>query len=385
MTMVVRNWRIDGSDTKRVSADIDGMNVWITLPPGLHPAETGDAFLAIALLPAMAAGEDLDLTAIPPVSPGVMERLEVTQDVWTCWNSFLHRVDVRTGTAAPAPASMRGTAAFFSGGVDALYTAMQRRPVLDSLVLINGFDFSVGPDVFARARARTERQADRLGLPLLTVETNWIDFTRHHLIARNTSFGCALAAIALALAPERMIIASSNSYARLVPSGSHPVLDPLWSSDATTIEHHGCHARRDEKLQAVLERPELVPDIWVCHADPVINCGRCAKCRRLRLSLWLLGQDQLVFPGLPGDPVDEWCKSARYRSERLFFQDMIAMATQRGHAAAARRLARVDRSVRLRKFLFTADQHFLGGAIARRRRGDEAVDLMPWGAGPYPE
>jgi hypothetical protein len=281
---------------------------------------------------------------------------------------------------------MRGTAAFFSGGVDALYTAMQRQPVLDALVLINGFDFKVESDVFARARARTARQAERFGLPLLAVETNWIDFTRHHRIARNTSFGCALAAIALALAPERMIIASSNSYARLVPSGSHPILDPLWSSDATQIEHHGCHARRDEKLLAVLERPELVPDIWVCHADPVINCGQCAKCRRLRLSLWLLGQDQLVFPGAAGDPVEEWCKSARYRSERLFFQDMIAMANQRGHAAAARRLSHVDRSVRLRKLLFTVDELFLGGAIARhRQRGDEPVDLMPWGAGPYPE
>ena len=387
MTLVVRNWRMDHeSNGTRISADVGDMNVWFRIPPGVAAAETGDAFLAVALIPAMALGADLDLTALPPVSSELLGRLGDIQDIWTSWNPLMHRIAVRANQRASSAATMAGSAAFFSGGVDALFTALERRADLDQLVFINGFDFNMSADVFAAARARVARQTALLGMPLVAVETNWIEFTRRHRIARATSFGSALAGVALLLAPERMVIASSNTYARLAPAGSHPLLDPLWSTGATQVEHHGCHARRDEKLMAIAQHPEFLPELWVCHRDPVKNCGTCPKCLRLRLSLWLIGKDQLAFSGASGDPVGAWCRVADYRSERTFLADLIWMAQDCGRDDVVRRLNATAQRLRRRGLMHLADAAFLGGAISRlRSRAGETPDLSPRGIGPYQE
>jgi hypothetical protein len=387
MALVVRDWRMDHeSNGTRISADVGDMNVWFRIPPGVRAAETGDSFLAVALIPAMAVGADLDLTALPPVSSELLARLGDMQDIWTSWNPLMQRIKVRANEGTSNAPAMHGGAAFFSGGVDALFTALERRADLDQLVFINGFDFNMSADVFADARARVARQAGRLGLPLVAVETNWIDFTRRHRIARSTSCGGALAGVALLLAPERMVIASSYTYARLTPYGSHPLLDPLWSTGATQIEHYGCHARRDEKMMAIAQRPEFLPDLWVCHRDPVKNCGACPKCLRLRVSLWLFGKDQIAFPAASGDPVAAWCRVAHYSSEWSFLADLIWMAHECGRDDVVRRLKATAQRLRLRELVYMADASFLGGAISRLRRRDaETPDLLPWGVGPHPE
>ena len=387
LPLVVRNWRIDHeSNGTRVSADVGDMNVWFRIPPGVAAAETGDAFLAVALIPAMALGAGLDLTALPPISSELLGRLGDIQDIWTSWNPLMHRIDVRANQRPSSAVTMSGGAAFFSGGVDALFTALERRADLDQLVFINGFDFNMTADVFAVARARVARQAALLGMPLVAIETNWIDFTRRHRIARTTSYGGALAGVALLLAPERMVIASSYTYARLVPNGSHPLLDPLWSTGTTQIEHYGCQARRNEKLMAIVKHPEFLQELWVCHRDPVKNCGTCPKCLRLRLSLWLVGKDQLAFPAASGDPVAAWCRVAHHHSERSYLADFTLMAHECGRDDAVRRLNATAQRLRLRGLGHLADAALFGGAISRiRRRGSETPDLLPSGIGREPE
>jgi CubicO group peptidase (beta-lactamase class C family) len=62
-----------------------------------------------------------------------------------------------------------------------------------------------------------------------------------------------LAAIGHLLAPafERIYIAASVNYRDLFPWGTHPLLDPLWSSELLEFVHHGCAARRIEKLRFI--------------------------------------------------------------------------------------------------------------------------------------
>jgi hypothetical protein len=61
--------------------------------------------------------------------------------------------------------------------------------------------------------------------------------------------GAALAAVALLFQDRlgKILIPPTYSYADLLPWGSHPLLDPLWSTEQTTIEHEGCEATRVEK------------------------------------------------------------------------------------------------------------------------------------------
>ena len=66
----------------------------------------------------------------------------------------------------------------------------------------------------------------------------------------------------------------------LGPGGSHPILDPLFSSESLTIEHDSPAEGRLGKVRfLVAERPELLPYLKVCQTENTSgNCGRCRKC-----------------------------------------------------------------------------------------------------------
>lgn len=69
------------------------------------------------------------------------------------------------------------------------------------------------------------------------------------------------------------------------------MLDPLWSSELTEIEHDGCEATRVDKA-AYVSGYELPMDwLRVCHKNPdsVYNCGRCEKCLRTMITLRIVG------------------------------------------------------------------------------------------------
>jgi hypothetical protein len=112
-------------------------------------------------------------------------------------------------------------------------------------------------------------------------------------------FGAALAAVAHALAPNhgKVYIASSYSYANVHPWGSHPLLDPLWSTDAVQIVHDIGETRMD-KLRVVVQHPEALARLWVCWENlGNYNCGLCEKCIRTMLALRVLGIEHCVaFP-----------------------------------------------------------------------------------------
>ena len=110
------------------------------------------------------------------------------------------------------------------------------------------------------------------------------------------SQGAALATIGHLLAPafERLYIASSFHYRDLFPWGSHPLLDPLWSSDMLEFIHHGCEARRIEKVEFIAGFDAALNNLRVCHLkgsnEGAYNCSRCSKCVRTMLSLEVAGK-----------------------------------------------------------------------------------------------
>jgi pyruvyl transferase EpsO len=113
--------------------------------------------------------------------------------------------------------------------------------------------------------------------------------------------GAAMAAVAYALAPNhgKVYIASSNSYVDLHTWGSHPLLDPLWSTEAVQIVHDGGETRMN-KLRALVQYPEAVARLRVCWRNPgSFNCGHCEKCVRTMLALRALGVERCAaFPDI---------------------------------------------------------------------------------------
>jgi 7-cyano-7-deazaguanine synthase in queuosine biosynthesis len=384
--LVIKQWRSELSAGQgTVRADVGGIEVWFRAPDAFPLAASGDPWLAVGLLPAMALGATLDLRDLPPLSPKLLAALPTIQDIWTQWNPQIHRIEV-LANSGPAAAPNAERMCFFSGGVDATFSALARAESLTRLVFVNGFDFAMSPGSWAAALARVESLGTKLGIPVLGVETNWIELTRHHRISRGMSHGGCLMGVAHLLAPAEMIVAASNSYARLAPWGTQPVLDPLWSTEATAITHHGASATRAEKVEVVARHPGLLGELWVCHEAAERNCGDCVKCRRTRATLALVGVDSLAFPDAKGDPIRRYAQVIANGLEQVYLPEIIALAQRVGRHDAVKTLTRAGLRLRLRLLLREADDVFLGGRLSGFKRRHEApADLRSHGLGPLPE
>ena len=380
--MVIRDWQhaeIDGTPT--ISARIDHFDLKFSGQALQDAPCRGDAFLAVALLPAMARGEDLNLTDLPPVSSPLLESLDLIQELWTTWNDQLSPIRIRCNVTEPEPAGA-GSATFFSGGIDGLHAVLAGGAPDERLIFINGFDFDSPPEIFAAAVERVTRLSRKLDRRLDTIETNWIRFTRHHRLARLTTFGSFLSAVGHLLASGRVTIASGQTWDSLYPTGSHPLLDPLWSNGVTTIRHFGADSNRAEKTTAIAGHPELLEELWVCHEQMDRNCGLCDKCIRTRAMLRLVSAEDGPFPsGLP-DPLTAYLRIAHRGMERAFLPEMIALATEKGLADFRKGLEAAERRL-IRRQVFRE----LAGILPLERfrgGGDSSRDLRPWGNGPLP-
>jgi hypothetical protein len=103
------------------------------------------------------------------------------------------------------------------------------------------------------------------------------------------SHGSALASVAHLLSDQfdRICIPATHTYGDVIPWGSHPLLDPLWSSDQLDILYDGAEANRFQKCEVIAQYPKALDTLRVCWKNPGgdYNCGHCEKCTRTMLML----------------------------------------------------------------------------------------------------
>jgi hypothetical protein len=263
-----------------------------------------DSLLAAALLPAMATAARLRTEE--PISAALATGLEKVQTVLSAWYPELTHIQV-DAPVRPSTTTRDGelVAAFFSGGVDSFYTALKRRRELNALVFIHGFDIRLDrAAVRSRCSQLARAAAGALGLPLVEVETNLRPFSRSY-VGWGAYHGSALASVALFLSGRfsRIYVPGSLSYDSHFPHGSHPLLDPLWTTPEVELVYDGFEANRYEKTSLVGGSKVAMRFLRVCNrnaSDPAagVNCGRCEKCLRTMTALRVLGrlQDCETFP-----------------------------------------------------------------------------------------
>ena len=164
---------------------------------------------------------------------------------------------------------------------------------------MHGLDFTVDSDVYQTAVTRNTRFVEGFGKRLIPIVTNHFDFGYRYNLSRNLTVGSALASVALLLGFPRALVASSHRYDELMPMGSHPLTDPLYSNECVEIVHDGAELRRVEKTRAVAECEQALANLRVCFNDMNANCGICAKCLRTMIALRLLRSTGGPFPPLP--------------------------------------------------------------------------------------
>lgn len=258
-----------------------------------------DFLLPLTLFPAMVSGSSLNLSG--EVSPRLLSAVPEIEDMLYLWGADywggkledVQRVAVEAEASSEPVERAPGVACFFSGGVDSFYTLLKHLEEVTHIIFVRGFDIALEDRVLgAQASLMAREVAKELGKTLIEVETNlrWFSDT---IVGWEKYHGAAMASIALLFQCRfrKVLIASSHTYGGLAPWGSHPMLDPLWSTEATEIKHDGAGARRVEKIRYISEYELPMQWLRVCFNNPngAYNCGRCGKCLLTRITLQTVG------------------------------------------------------------------------------------------------
>ena len=165
---------------------------------------------------------------------------------------------------------------------------------------IQGYDFGayesldVNQEHYERARASLSEFARKNGIVCIPVQTNLRHLDDDDEFFYYDCFGAALAAISH-LFSRRITFArlpSSASVWGLVPEGSHPLLDPNYSSAGLDIIHDSYRLTRYEKVRLVAGWDEALNHLRACFDAfrKDINCGKCEKCLRTMTALLIEGK-----------------------------------------------------------------------------------------------
>lgn len=270
-----------------------------------------------------------DLEAEGPVDTVALDGIDAAQKVIAGWYPRQYgEVPVSAQLNAGEVADPRGVGCFFSGGVDSFYSAITQAERITHLIFVHGFDIKIDNDDLAAKSLEAAREAAAdLGKPLIEVKTTIRSAFGDHLKMQwgELYHGPCLAHVGLALAPHLSAVVIPSSYSReeLHPWGSHPDLDPLWSSSAVTFEHHELEADRFEKIRRISRSQTAMNHLRVCwmNRKGTFNCGRCAKCIRTKIGLMVAGVESPMLPG----PIDPKVvrRMVAGRSERIFIRGAI--------------------------------------------------------------
>ncbi len=259
-------------------------------------ADDANAWLAASLFPAMKLGETLRLEGL--LDNQLLQGASRLQDIFHVWYPDLRKVSIESrlsdSSKKERPIATHAVGCFFSGGVDSFYSILKHKEEITHLLFIHGFDIRLDDQKIYQASLKAVHEvAEALGKEVIEIRTNLRDFGDRYVKWGEHYFGAALASTALLLSCQlkKVYLPSSHTYEHLHPWGSHPLLDPLWSTETMEIVHDGCEASRIEKIAQIASYDMVRKSLRVCwlNWDRAYNCGRCEKCLRTMTSLRALG------------------------------------------------------------------------------------------------
>jgi predicted PP-loop superfamily ATPase len=293
------------SDNKlsvNVSSPATITEIWFAAPSIAQEINNEDFLLPASLFCAMRSGLPLHIHG--SLSKSLTNKINLLQTIFNKWFPDCKKIHVTWDNTKDDNNTLKGKiGCFFSGGLDSFYTFLKHYDEIDLLVLVHGFDFWLD-DYILRGQVSNSLQeiARQFGKPLLEIETNLREFTDQFLDWGKHIVGSGLASVALLLSSKlrKMYIPASQNYAHLEPTGSHILLDPIWSNGEIEIVHDGFEANRVEKAQIVAQSDAALAYLRVCYQNLLEkgnygtrsekwNCGRCEKCVRTMLNLYLAG------------------------------------------------------------------------------------------------
>lgn len=305
--------RVNG-DEALIKTNLSGVEpsgeIRFRLPVAYAPDQQAmnDAMFPIGFMIAMATGRRLELRF--PVSQRLVDSSQLANEIYVRWfPSKLSPITIDVSTRQDKPVFPLGKSkaiSAFTGGVDSFATALRKREHIGAHFYVFGYDLPLDTEFKSlrnNVRINLRRATERMQKRIAFVTTNVRTYINPHTNWASMSHGPAISAVAHLLSPtyDTLYIPASFTYNNLQPWGSHPLTDPLWSSDRLSVFHDGAHLSRVEKTIQVASEPAVQNHLRVCLSKRTeYNCGNCVKCLRTMLGLELAGglKDSRVFPNV---------------------------------------------------------------------------------------
>src|SRR5580698_338674 len=295
-----------------------------------------DGFVNAVIFYAMGTGQDIHVDG--QMTRSSLLNLATFQEAWCRWKPDVYKlikIEPQSITDDPPRAKTQSIAAF-SGGADAIFTALRHAGdqfALNSVMLVHGFDIPINrPDQFSKLVERVQPFLDRLNLQPRIVRTNIAELRIQEWL---DSFLAQLSCCLHSYSHEFRfgLTGGGEPYDELVlPWGQNPCTDYLLSGDGFTIVHDGAAFSRTEKIAIIAQDPVATKAIKVCWDAPDLstNCGTCEKCVRTRLNFKAVGVDSPAC--FDGEITPEQIRRIRFSndSQRAGFRSILEFAN--GHA-----------------------------------------------------
>jgi len=250
---------------------------------------SGNPLLPMLLPLAAVLGERLRIEG--SVSPQLLGNARVAGDLMQRWWGVAPVSVEAEGSAIERPAGA-ATGLFFTRGVDSWYSALLSKAggipeSITHLIYAPDFDRQYSAGTRRRALELTREAGRSLGLPLIPTSCNARELL-DRFINWERSHGGVLAGIGLAMGGgiSTLITSSTMDLEHQVPWGSHHALDPLWSTERTSVRMVGAEASRTRKVAFIAASDLALSSLKVCWREDIdTNCGRCEKCLRTQCAL----------------------------------------------------------------------------------------------------
>ncbi len=282
------------------------------------------AFLLACIIPALHYGEKrlaLDAPICPELREGLVTAMSLIRH-WYGYNRPLVKIEAPLQSHPPTRSTPPRTAFFYTGGIDSLANLRVNRlnfPLSHPLsikdgLLVYGLQDTTREN-FEKIVNSLTALAQEAQIQLIPVYTNISSHIRDlEYIEGKYNYdwrfwifefiGSALAAVAHAFSSRltTVSISSSDDIPQLAPLGSHPLLDPNYSSYDLQIRHDGISLSRLAKTKIVADWDLALAHLRVCDWQKLppglFNCGQCEKCLRTMTALVALGalEKTRVFP-----------------------------------------------------------------------------------------
>jgi hypothetical protein len=258
----------------------------------VHLEPNIEAFLALALLPAMKKRiETIEVEGV--VSQRFLEGIEKIQQVFKSWKPNYGHVEIRNvhiQTRLRGQSGKKGV--FFSGGLDSYYSFLTHLDELSAFIHLDGFDIPLNEQSTRKRMAENCRYiGEQFGKQAIILETNARQFSEN-FVTWSFSHGSVMGSAGLLLMPEyeKLYIAGAGVPADRDPFGSHPDLDPNWSTEILEFVHEA-QANKIEKCRLIGQYEVALQTLHVCLQFPEtsLNCGECEKCLRSQVYLQVAG------------------------------------------------------------------------------------------------